>query len=128
MRGIVSRSILAALLLAFVAACASAESTSNKWRLEFSGNAESDGVITVHLVELGNTFIVPASIPKGTGENEVARLVLKELKASLPPETYWLEIDDGEDVLVKARGRVEPYKVLIAGNTVKGVRIKVEKE
>jgi hypothetical protein len=128
MQSIVSRSILAALLLAFAAACASAGSTSNKWRLEFSGNAESDGVITVHLVELGNTFIVPVAVPKGTSENNVAKLVRDELKANLPHETYWVEVDDGEDVLVKGRDRVEPYSVLIAGNTVKGVRINVEKE
>jgi hypothetical protein len=39
-----------------------------------------------------------------------------------------VEVDDGEDVLVKGRDRVEPYSVLIAGNTVKGVRINVDKE
>jgi hypothetical protein len=128
MRSIVSRSILAALLLVFAAACASAGSTSNKWRLEFSGNAESDGVITVHLVELGNTIIVPVAVPKGTSENNVAKLVRDELKANLPHATYWVEVDDGEDVLVKGRDRVEPYSVLIAGNTVKGVRINVDKE
>jgi len=128
MQAIVSRTILAVLLLVFASACASAGATSNKWRLEFSGNAESEGVITVHLVELGNTFIVPVTVPKGTSENDVARLVRDELKANLPHETYWLEVDDGEDVLVKGRDRVEPYSVLIAGNTVKGVRINVEKE
>jgi hypothetical protein len=67
-------------------------------------------------------------VPKGTSENNVAKLVRNELKANLPHETYWLEVDDGEDVLVKGRDRVEPYSVLIAGNTVKGVRINVEKE
>jgi hypothetical protein len=128
MHAIVSRTILAVLLLVFAAACATGGATSNKWRLEFSGNAESDGVITVHLVELGNTFIVPVTVPKGTSENNVAKLVRDELKANLPHETYWLEVDDGEDVLVKGRGRVEPFSVLVAGNTVKGVRITVDKE
>ena len=122
---------LMALLLSFlVAACASSGAMiSNKWRLEISGGAESDGAIVVQLLTVGAVVAeVPVRIPKGTGENQVARRISDELRLGLPANSYDVEVDDGEDVLIKRRSGVEDFEVRISSNTVRGTRVNVERE
>jgi hypothetical protein len=47
--------------------------TSNKWRVEFSEGANSDGVIMFRVTPIGGQSIgVSASIDDGTGENSIA--------------------------------------------------------
>jgi len=104
---------LAALLL-FAAAAAQA-STSNKWRLQFSGGADSDGVIVI-------------AIKDGTGENSVAKAVVEGLKEQLPKDHYHVERDDWEDVLIKKHHGDPNFGVEIVSNTVKGVRINPDRE
>jgi len=63
------------------------------------------------------------AIKDGTGENAVAKAVVKSLKEQLPEDSYHVERDDGEDVLIKKRLGEENFDVEIVSNTVKGVRI-----
>jgi hypothetical protein len=125
-----SRGLLLASFLFLAAACASTSAqTSNKWRLEVSGGANADGTIVVQLLGVGAVIAeVPVQIPKGTGENEVARRISEELKLRLPADSYTAEIDDGEDVLIKKRGRVEDFEVRILSNSVQGTRVDVQRE
>jgi len=112
------------LLLATAAAAAD----SNKWRLQCSGGARSDGVIGLRLVPRGGEPIdVAVSIAKGTGENAVARALRDALKAQVS-DRYRTEVDDGEDVLVKKRGGQPDFELIVYANTVKGVRIARERE
>jgi hypothetical protein len=121
-------SFLFALSL-LVAAAAALADTSNKWRLEFSGGADSDGVIVIQVQPKGGEPIeARIAIAKHTGENAVAKAVTKGLKEQLPSKTYHVERDDGEDVLVKKRHGAANFGIKIVSNTVKGVRINPDKE
>jgi hypothetical protein len=120
---------LAALLAAALLAIPAGAETSNKWRLEFSGNAESDGRIELSILEVG-AVVATVAVPvvKGTGENDVSRRVRDELQLQLPKGRYSVEGDDGEDVLIKKNGDVADFEVRIAGNSVQGVSIDADRE
>jgi len=103
--------------------------TSNKWRLQFSGGADSDGVITMKFTpKKGEPTVAEIPIKKGTGENAVAKAVVKALREQLPQDQYYIERDDGEDVLVKRRLGGVYFGYELVSNTVKGVRINPDKE
>jgi len=115
--------LLSGLLLALAAASALA-ATSNKWRLQFSGDAGTDGTIVVQLLPEGSKPVdVSIPITKGTGENDVAKAVVQGLKAQLPKSAFSVERDDGEDVLIKKRSNTPKFEVTITSNSVEGVRI-----
>jgi len=117
----------AALLLA--TAVALEASPSNKWRLEFSGGADSDGAIVIRITPKGGQPLdAEIAIKDGTGENAVAKAVVKGLQAQLPEDGYHVERDDGEDVLIKKKRGAADFDVEITSNTVKGVRIHPEHE
>ena len=102
---------------------------SNKWRLQFSGGADSDGVITIQLLPIGGEPLEASTeISDNTGENAVAKAVTKSLKKQLPSDVYHVERDDGEDVLIKRRRGNPNLDVKILSNTVKGVRIRPDRE
>lgn len=104
-------------------------SYSNKWRLRFSGNAESDGVITLKFIpKEGDTVVADTRIKKGTSENSVAKAVVDSLKAQMPKKLYHVERDDGEDVRVKKKYAGKDFGIEIVANTVKNVRISPKKE
>lgn len=116
------------LLLAFT--CASAQAReSNKWRIEFSEGAKSDGDIVFEISPSGaSAFEVGTRIEDGTRENRVAQAVSKSLQKQLPDDQYHVEVDDGEDVLVKKRHGAENFGLRLISNTVKAVRIDIERE
>ena len=119
--------VVAALLLA--AALTAQAKPSNKWRLQFSGGADSDGTIVLRISPEGGTPIEASiDIEDGTGENHVAKDVVKGLKAQLPEDGYHVERDDGEDVLIKKRHGTADFDLEIVSNTVKGVRINPDRE
>lgn len=119
---------LTGLLLTLAAVTAEAK-PSNKWRLQFSGGAESDGTIVVQLLpEGGQPLDISIDITHGTGENDVAKAVVNGLKAQLPKSAYKVERDDGEDVLIKKRSNTPKFDVTILSNSVAGVRVTPERE
>ena len=102
---------------------------SNKWRLQFSGNADSDGVITILLSPVGGTAITARlSIDDGTRENMVAKAVVDQLRTILPEDAYHVERDDGEDVLIKKRHGAANFDLEIVSIDVRGVRINPDRE
>lgn len=102
---------------------------SNKWRLEFSGDAESSGEIIFRVTPQGGVPVdAVVAISNDTGENEIAEAVTLGLQAQLPPEAYHVERDDGEDVLVKKLEGAADFGLAIASNTVEGVRINPDRE
>jgi hypothetical protein len=119
--------LLAALFL-LVATAANA-SPSNKWRLEFSGGADSDGEIVIRITPKGGESIETIThIEDGRSENGVAKDVVKALEKQLPKEAFKVERDDGEDVLIKKRRGAAIFDVEILSITIKGVRINPDKE
>lgn len=116
------------LALALAAFAAGAAGTENKWRLEFSGNAESAGQIVLELSPaVGEPIRATADIPQGLGENDVAKSVRSALQAAASAH-YNIEVDDGEDVLVKKHHGERDFIVTIVQNSVQGVKIDVDPE
>ena len=116
--------VLGAVLVAGIALA----SPSNKWRIEVSGGADSEGTILLNVVPEGQVaVVVTVQVPKGTSENRVAKLIREALKARVG-DRYATEVDDGEDVLVKKRRGSPMVEVSLAGNTVDGVRLRFDRE
>lgn len=117
---------LIALLLSSALVMAS---PSNKWRLQFSGNAHSDGVIVVKLTPVGGQPItVPIAIAAKTSENRVAKIVVETLRESLPADAFHVERDDGEDVLIKKRHKAASFDLEIVSNSIEHVRVRPDRE
>lgn len=118
-----------ALLALLTLLSVSASAAENKWRMQFSGNAESDGALEVTITPNGDNPPVVVSIPvtAGTSENGVAKAVRDGLRAGLP-KGYKVERDDGEDVLVKRRLGTARFTLEVTGNTVNGVRVNLDQE
>ena len=120
---------LAMITATVLAAGAALASPSNKWRIEVSEGANSHGWIIFYVTPKGGEPIeVRAEIDNGTGENKVARKIHDAFQRALPGDSYNVEVDDGEDVLVKKRGDAHDFELALVSNSVKSVRIHVEKE
>jgi len=101
---------------------------SNKWRLEVSEGANNEGVIRFRFTPKdGTSFEIPVNLRKGRGEDGVARDIRDTFKKSLDKNSYKVELDDGEDVLVKVR-KGPSIAIEIVEQTVKGTRINVDRE
>ena len=125
-----SRTLLAAAAALLLVATASAAdlSLSNKWRIEVSEGAKSDGNIAFRVTtKEGVSTDVTAAIKDGTGENAVARAIRDAFKSALDSNVYHVETDDGEDVLVKKR-KGPDFELKFLESTVKSVRIHLQKE
>ncbi len=126
--GLLNRTIALLVLTLFVGANASA-SPSNKWRIEVSEGAKSDGEMIFYMTPEGAEPIeVRVRIDKGTGENKVARKIHGAFQRALSGDEYNVEVDDGEDVLIKKRGKGSRFDLVLATSSVKSVRIRIEKE
>lgn len=121
------RLILAASLMLAMSS-ASADGVENKWRVEFSGNAESAGRIVLQVAPAkGEPIRAVAQVAAGRAENDVARDVSAALQA-VASNHYNVEVDDGEDVLLKKQDGERDFVVTVVENTVQGVRIDIDAE
>lgn len=114
--------------LALSACVAHADGLQNKWRLEISGNAESAGQIVVQVApEKGEPIRATTQVAAGRAENAVARDIGTALQM-VASNRYSVEVDDGEDVLVKKREGERDFAVTVIENTVQGVRVDIDAE
>lgn len=119
--------VVGALLFALLAGSALA-TPSNKWRIQVSSDADSDGVVVIRIAPTDAPPVdVTVQIPKDASENHIARLIRDTLRAKLG-DRYKFEIDDGEDVLVKKHHASGDFEVAITQKTAAGVRITLDKE
>ena len=103
-------------------------SLSNKWRLEVSGGANSDGTMLFRVTpDQGTPVDVTVTIDDGRGENAVAGDIKNALKKTLDSKTYKVEVDDGEDVLVKKKNGPD-FTIELVESTVKNTKVHIEKE
>ena len=117
---------MAATVLAGTAAIAKDVKPSHAWRIEISEGANSDGTIRFAVTPVGGEMkTVEVAIKNGRAENNVAKDVRDGFKSALPAE-YKVEVDDGEDVLIKTRDPVPKFTVALVDSSVKSVRIDVE--
>lgn len=121
--------VVALSLAGLAASPAIASSTSNKWRIEVSEGANSHGYIVFMVApEGGEPIEVQVEIDNGTRENKVARKIRDAFERALPDDRFHVEVDDGEDVLVKKKGKGENFRLTMVSSSVKSVRIDIEKE
>jgi len=99
---------------------------SHAWRIEISEGANSDGTIRFAVTPVGGAMTtVEVPIKNGRAENNVAKDVRDGFKSALPAE-YKVEVDDGEDVLIKTKDPVPKFTVALVDSSVKSVRIEIE--
>jgi len=111
---------------ALLSATALAE-PSNKWRIEFDDKAQTDGTIVLSVApNSGAAITAETTIPAGTHENHIARLVRDSLKSALGGG-YNVEVDDGEDVLIKQDGTGN-FDLKLVSSSVTGLEIELERE
>jgi len=103
-------------------------SYSNKWRLEVSEGANNDGVLRFRVTPQGGAAIdIPVSLKDGRGEDGCGRDIRDAFKQALDKDSYKIEIDDGEDVLVKVR-KGPNIAIELVESTVKGTRVNLDRE
>lgn len=86
------------------------------------------GVIRFRVTPKGGTAIdIPVALEDGRGEDGAARDIRDTLKKALDKDLFKIELDDGEDVLVKVReGPV--IAIELVESTVKGTRVNLDPE
>lgn len=101
---------------------------SNKWRLEVSEGANNDGVLHFRITPKdGAPVDINVALKDGRGEDGCARDIRDAFKAALDKNIYKIEVDDGEDVLVKKRTGPD-FAVELVESTVKGTRVNINLE
>jgi len=101
---------------------------SNKWRIEVSEGANSDGKISFRITPKdGLPVDVTVEIDDGRGENDVAKDIRDALEKGLDSKVFHVERDDGEDVLVKKKDGPD-FELKLVDESVDGVRIELERE
>lgn len=101
---------------------------SNKWRIKFRGEAKSDGVLVFRMLQKGREPIV-VSIPvkDGTNDDNIADLAEDALQNAFPRD-FNIEVDDGEDLLVKLAFWEGRSSLQLVGNDVRGLKVKLARE
>jgi hypothetical protein len=114
-----------ALLLATFATTAHAEPAS-KWRVSFDHYARDPGELVLRIAPLGGAPIdVTTPVADAKSENQVADLLTKSLRAALG-KGYHVETDDGEDVIIKRKGKTPKFEVTLVSNTVNGLSVSIK--
>jgi hypothetical protein len=126
--GAISTAIVSSLLLAAMA-FADGGPTANKWRIELDGQALKTGDIQFRVTpRQGDSTDITVSIRSGRAENNVAKDIRDALAAKLPPERYSVELDDGEDILIKKKEGQPDFAFELLESNVQNVSIKIEGE
>jgi hypothetical protein len=120
--------IISTLLLAALA-YADTSPTANKWRIELDGQAQKTGDLQFRVTpRQGEPIEITATIRSGRAENNVARDVRDAFAAKLSPERYSVEVDDGEDVLIKKKDGQPDFALELIESSVQNVNIRIEGE
>lgn len=120
--------IFATLLLAALTYAGTAP-TSNKWRVELDGQAQSTGDLQFRVTpRQGESIDIVATIRSGRAENNVARDVRDAFAAKLSPERYTVEVDDGEDILIKKKDGQPDFALELVQSSVQNVNVRIEGE
>jgi len=126
--GLLSAAFITSLMFASTA-FADASPTSNKWRIEMSGQALTTGEIHFRVTpRQGEAVDVNVGVKSGRSENNVAKDVRDALAAKLSPDRYTVEVDDGEDILIKKKDGQPDFALELVESNVQNVSIKVEGE
>jgi hypothetical protein len=76
----------------------------------------------------GESTDIAVAIKSGRDENNVAKDVRDALAAKLSPQRFSVEVDDGEDVLLKKKEGQPDFALELVNASVQNVTVKVEGE
>lgn len=103
-------------------------SYSNKWRIQISEGANNDGVMRFRVTPQGGAPIeIPVTLKDGRGEDGCARDIRDAFKAGLDRKAFNIDLDDGEDVLVKKR-KGPDFALELVESTVQRTRVNLDRE
>ena len=126
--GAIATALVSALLLAAMA-FADGGHNSNKWRIELDGSALKTGDMQFRVTpSQGEAIDVVANIKSGRDENDVAKDVRDAFAAKLSPERFNVEVDDGEDILIKKKEGQPDFALELIESDVRNVNIRIEGE
>ena len=131
MKPLSSKKLVFLMLLVFmtVSCATTSHRPSNKWRIEVSEGANSNGEIVFRVSpEDREPMEVRVFVEDGTRENKVARTIRDAFEDQLPVDQYHVEVDDGEDVLVNKKRGASDFGLMLISSTVKSVRINLDRE
>jgi len=118
----------ASLMLAAFSFADSAPS-SNKWRIEIDGQALNTGDMEFRVTpSQGDAVGIVATIRSGRSENHVAKDIRDAFAARLSPERYTVEIDDGEDILIKKKDGQPDFALELVESSVQNISVKIQGE
>ena len=118
---------LIALILVVASASAMAVPSAG-WRLQFDGAAASDGELVIVVTPDGGTpEEVVVAVGRADSENQVAHKALVALQQAAG-SNYSIEMDDGEEIVVRQREGVDLFEIAVARNTVDGVSVEFDPE
>ena len=124
------RRVLAVVALAGMA-CVSTiahAKPSGNWRIVFNHVADNDGAIVLRIAPIDGTPVdVEIRVPAKTTENGVADLVSDTLKAKLGSDNFRVGVDDGEEVVIKKRGKTKNFELTLVSNSLTGLSINIER-
>jgi hypothetical protein len=124
----ISTAVVSSLVLAALA-FADGSPASNKWRIELSGQALTTGQLVFRVTpRQGEATEVAVAIKSGRAENNVAKDVRDAFASQLSPQRFSVEVDDGEDVLVKKKDGQPDFALELVEASVQNVSIKVQGE
>jgi uncharacterized protein (DUF2141 family) len=125
---VISTAIVSSVLFAALA-FADASPTANKWRIELDGQALKSGDMQFRVTpRQGEPTDITVNIKSGRAENNVAKDVRDAFAAKLSPERYSVEVDDGEDILIKKKEGQPDFALELIESDVQNVSIKIEGE
>jgi hypothetical protein len=124
----ISSAIVSSFMLAALA-LADAPTASNKWRIELSGQALTTGELVFRVTpRQGEATDISVNVRSGRAENNVAKDVRDAFAAKLSPQRYSVEVDDGEDILIKKKEGQPDFALELIEAGVQNVSIRIEGE
>ena len=120
--------VAASVMLAAISFADSA-AVSNKWRIELDGRAPKTGDMHFRVTpSQGEPVDVVATVHGARAENDVAKDVRDAFAAKLSPQRYSVEVDDGEDILIKKKEGQPDFALELVDSDVENVSIKIQGE
>jgi len=125
MRGSVLALALCFASSASLIAADAAPKPSSKWMIYFDHWSENDGELVMRIAPAqGDPVEITTRIPKDTRENVAAELLAGSLKGQLGGG-YKVEVEDGEKVMIKTKGKTPKFVLSVASSTVTGLQVKL---
>jgi hypothetical protein len=119
--------LVAAVLVTGTALADDAPAKASKWRVDFIGQASSDGEMQFRVTpHAGEPILVTTRIHSGCGQMCLAQGVRESFKNQLPKGHFRAEVLENDRLLLKALPGEEAFLLELVESSVEGSRIRVK--